>query len=820
MLQNTDKKNNNILDISGKFSLREIVLKYISYLPLFIFSMIVSVGIGILYVRYSTPMYKAYALMLIGNEMGVVNSNNNDPISNALFGSRVVNMDNELEQLRSRTLLEKVIKKKNLNIYYYNIGKFKTSDIYTGAPFVFQVKTLTDSNHAHSFNISEVGPDGGIITLPKGNTKFKWDDSLVGDGITFKLVKKAFIPSIIKEPYNVIWQTPRFTAYEIQSGLSIGQYSTKATILSFSINVGNPKRGEDILNALLDEYNHRDVDLKNKISENTIAFINDRLDYVTNELHDAENKIKDFKMQSKFFDVDAEYGYYLNKSNLAEDVVIETKLKLEILAMVEDYIKNTTKDDKLIPSALILEDAVLSGNISKYNEIQSQLEKADSIYLANYPLVEDLKKQRTDLKKRLLINITNFRKYLNYIITDRETKNSRYLNSITGLPEKERQVLEVRRQKEIKEKLYLYLLQKREETAISAASTKSNYMQIDPATSSNTPYEPKVSNIRTFTILLGLIIPILLIYLLELLNDKVITKEDIIKKIKLPVAGEISHVDSDMELVVESSRNVIAEQFRILRSNLQFILPTGTQAKTILVTSTISGEGKSFISLNLGAVLSLTGKKVALLEFDLRKLRSLKIIANENHNRGITNYLIDQVSNPLDIINKLDKYPNLDVFNTGPIPPNPAELMVGDKMKIFFEWLKANYDYIVVDSAPVGLVSDSFALSAYADTVLYIVRQRYTYKKQLDFLAEINEEKKMQNMAIVVNDVQLGGRYGYYGYGYGYGYGYMYKYGFGAKYGYNRYGLYGGKSNSYFNNEKGYFDSSKTPWWKKLFGRK
>jgi capsular exopolysaccharide synthesis family protein len=822
MLQPTDKKSNNLLDISGKFSLREILLKYLSFLPLFVFCMVVSVGIGIVYIRYSVPMYKANALMLIGNELGVVNSNSNDPISNALFGGRVVNTDNELEQLRSRTLLEKVVKRKNLNIYYYNVGKFKTSDIYTGAPFVIEPLLIQDSSASRTFTLTNLDIAGGTIALPgKGNLKFKWNDSITSNGFNFRLRKRFTQVQSSETPYLVTWQPPRYTASEIQGALSIGQYSTKATILSFSINVRNPKRGEDILNALLEEYNKRDVDLKNKISQNTIDFINERLNYVTRELHDVENQIKDFKTQSKFFDPDIEYSYYLGKSNSAEDAVMETNIRLQVLSMIEDYVKNNKNQNLKITTTLgINDDVALNTSIVKYNEIQYQIDKEKELNTEASPILADLRNQLKEARNNILISISNLRNYYNYLIRDKESKNGRYLNEINKLPEKDRQLIDIKRQKDIKEKLFLYLLQRREETEISRASTKSNYMQIDPATSSNTPFEPKTSNIRSFTILLGLVIPIALIYLMELLNDKVITKEDINKKVKLPVAGEISHVDSEQELVIENSRNVVAEQFRILRSNLQFLLPVKEGAKTILITSTISGEGKSFISLNLGAVLSLTNKKVALLEFDLRKLRSLKVNTVDPHTRGITNYLIDQVSSPEEIISKMDAYPNLDIFHTGPIPPNPAELMVSNKMVAFFEWLKANYDYVVLDSAPVGLVSDSFSLAGYADCVLYIVRQRYTFKKQLDFLSDINAEKKMSNMAVVVNDVQLGGRYGYYGYGYGYGYGYMYKYGFGAKYGYNRYGLYGnnGKKGGYFDN-KGYFDKKPQPWWKKLIGK-
>jgi capsular exopolysaccharide synthesis family protein len=819
-----EKKQNTLFDIGSKFSLREILLKYLSHLPLFIFSMIICVGVGILYVRYCTPMFKANALMLVGNESGVVTTNGsatiNDPISSALYGARMVNMDNEMEQLHSRTLLEKAVIKKNLNVYYYNIGKFKTTDIYTAAPFVFDVLQVVDSFHSVGFWVNSISPEGGSLSLQQGKAqiRFKWNDTLFLSSTRFVMKQRFPITASSTEPYRMVWLPPLQTAGEIQGRLNISPFGTKSTIFILSINIENPRRGEDILNALLSEYNSRDVDLKKELINNIVEFINDRLEKVTAELSDLEDKIKTLKEGSKFFDPESEYGYLLSRSIKSEDAVDENALKIETLDIIEDYIKNNKNRAKTIPTDLGIQDAAMSTYLKKYTDAQTELDKQLALNTDESALISDLKNQREEARTNILEAIKNLRKYYKFIILEQDKKDQKYLNEMTTLPEKERRLLEVKRLKGIKENLYTYLLQRREEAAISGSSTKSNYTQIDPASASNVPYEPRVSNIRTFTILLGLILPVLLIYIMDLLNDKVVTKDDIIKKIKLPVVGEISHVDANRELVIDNSRNVVAEQFRILRSNLQFVMPINNSgAKTILITSTISGEGKSFISLNLAAVLSITGKKVALLEFDLRKLKSLNIIANESHNKGLTSYLIGQTDDMSSISHKLDKYPDLDIYNTGPLPPNPAELMINERMASLFAWLKQKYDYIVLDTAPVGLVSDSLSLAQYADATLYIVRQRYTFKKQLDFIKEISDDKKLQNIAVVVNDVQLGGRYGYYGYGYGYGYGYMYRYGFGGKYGYNRYGLYGNKKDSYFNDKKGYFDVKEKPWWKRFF---
>ena len=269
--------------------------------------------------------------------------------------------------------------------------------------------------------------------------------------------------------------------------------------------------------------------------------------------------------------------------------------------------------------------------------------------------------------------------------------------------------------------------------------------------------------------------------------------------------------------MVNKSRSIIAEQFRILRSNLQFLSPFSkdNKAKTILIASTISGEGKSFVSTNLAGVLELTEKKVALLEFDLRKLKSLKVIKNEEFDKGITNFLIGQTDNLSELAYAIDAFPNLHVYKTGPLPPNPSELMISERMDLIFEKLKDAYDYIVIDSAPVGLVSDAFALNKYSDVTIFIVRQRFSLKKQLDFVNDLRQNKKFKNIVLAINDINLSGRYGYYGYGYSYGYKYNYGYG---NYG-KSYGIYmsGKAKDTYFSGANPYFDEAKKSFWKRIW---
>jgi capsular exopolysaccharide synthesis family protein len=328
---------------------------------------------------------------------------------------------------------------------------------------------------------------------------------------------------------------------------------------------------------------------------------------------------------------------------------------------------------------------------------------------------------------------------------------------------------------------------------------------LDPAGSSPVPVGTPDSQLYLVALAIGFVIPLIFVYLLDLFNNKINQRKDVTENCTIPIIAEISFVASVQNMLIGSSRSLVSEQFRVFRSNLEFLLPKNQNeilGKTILITSSMSGEGKSFISLNLSTVISLSGKKVALLEFDLRKLNSISIPELDGgESIGISNYLMGQVEDPSTLYKVLPKYPNLHIYRTGPLPYNPAELMIGSQMDNFFSYLKSNYDYIVVDSAPIGLVSDPYALANFSDAVIYVVRQRFTYKQQLETINELKETQKLKNMSLVVNDVKLSQRYGYYGYGYRYG--------------------YGRRADVYSNSRKNYyFDSSeKEIWWRRILNK-
>lgn len=789
------------------YQLRELLFKYLAYLPLFILSVVVCVGIGYVYIKYTVPIYNASTLLLIkpGEDNTISQTGGNDPISIALTGGRKVNLDNEIEQLRSYPVIERVVKAGQFNLRYFTRGKINRYEIDRAGSFQLVPVAIPDSLVAYTFVVPSYTTQGGLITWGGQNNdeyhqNFRWNDTLTVNGVKLVLLpNKGLADNTI--PYTIIWDPIPQAIGEIQGGLSIAIPNPKTTTLQLNIRVENRQRGQEILNTLIEQYKIVDIDDKNRVARNSIAFIDQRLNIVQKELTQLELDIKNYKERNHISDLSVMGQQYTASTKQFQDAIDGLQTKLNLAAMVNDYINRPENSHKLIPSSMGIDDPTFMALVANYNEVQLKKDKTAPYITSGGMITGDLDNQLVQTKKSMLISLANYQKAIREQLATQQQHLAASDALLFSIPEKERELMDINRQKSIKESLYLYLLQKREEAAISSSSTVSNYQQLTPAVSSPVPVEPRTNNIRMFSLLLGIVLPFGIIFIIDLLNDKVTTREDIVQRVDKPVVGEISHAGlAGRHIIVSSSRNVIAEQFRILRTNLEFQVKGKAKPITYLVTSSVSGEGKSFISLNLAAVLSLSNKKVALLEFDLRKLRKEVYEGESPNTRGITNYLIGQVPNPNDIITTVENLPNLHIFRSGPIPPNPAELVIGEQVDAFMAWMKERYDYIIIDSAPVGLVSDTYAFTAYVDAVLYIIRQRLTFKKQVDFFADLVVQNKLPNPCIVVNDVQLGGRYGYYGYGYGYGgYGYMYRYGLYSKRGYG-YGYYGKTE------QEGYFD--------------
>lgn len=805
--------------MASQFSLKELLFKYLSYLPFILLIFSISVGVGYIYIRYTEPVYKAGVQILIKID-DTKPGEPTDLIQKALKEAKTFNIDNEITKIRSLILLKKVVEEGRFNIKVRNIGRFRSTTLFYDSPYSFEVHNVKDSSVSYEFrfvrfdeNFAYADKNAIAMGVPP---KVAFREQVTAGGLTFSLLRKEGAKAF-DEPISFYYEPAIQTARRIAGAMYVGAVG-KTSILQVDLRDDNPIRAKEILNTLVRVFQEQDVEMKKMASVNTISFIGERLSQIGSELDSAETRVSRLKRKAPFSNVTSASEFLRQKLTKSEEAFEQSQVQLEIVKMLEEYFTNPSNEKRTVPVDLGIDNTFLQFALREYNSLQLLFERdraqlnnnSDNKILADYQL------RLKELRYNIIEILKNIKSSFTKRVQNNEQKTSQYRNDFSILPELEKEIGNIETQAAIKKELFLYLLKKREEIGITSATFISSYEPIDAASASFTPVEPRVDNIRNFSFLIGLIIPVLVIYLIDLFNDKVTLRDQILKKLDIPIAGEVSHLANPGNFVFNQSRSLVAEQFRILRTNLSFLFKGNPESKVILISSTISGEGKSFVSSNLSAGISLMDKKVALLLFDLRKANVAPVIDNilkMKASKGITNYLIGQTDNFSELYVTDDGYNNLHIYPSGPIPPNPAELLLSNRMKLLFEHLRQNYDYVVVDSAPAGLVSDAFILQEYADITLYIIRQQFTLLKQLEFIGELTDTGKLRNVSIVVNDVTMGGRYGYYGYNYSYGYSYSYKYGYGYKY------LGKGNKDGGYYTDNTYIDASTLPWWVKFLRR-
>lgn len=554
---------------------------------------------------------------------------------------------------------------------------------------------------------------------------------------------------------------------KLESDLNVAVANKQITIVDLSINNTIPKKGEDILNRLIFNYVQENLTDKNEVADSTIAFINRRLMIISSELGSAEANIESFKQKNNLADM-SEQGRLLvatSGQNISE--LAKTETQISIVISLLEQLKDGSNDKRVLPSGLATQDIIFSGAIEKYNTLVLERGRKLIGLSASNPVILNLDKEianaRTDI-------VTNLESTLNGLKITRNKINVQMAGTekeIRQVPATERNYLKLARQQQIKQELFIFLMQKSEETAISKTANIANSKTIDPPQAEIIPFAPKKMNIYVFSLGIGLFMPLAFFYLKDLLNDKVGSKEEVVKHANVSVIGEISHNhDVDNLVVANRSRSPIAEQFRALRTNLSFYLRS-SQEKVILITSSMSGEGKSFCAINLGNILALSGKKVCLVELDLRK-PGLSSKLGIKQSAGFTNYIISNAVETVDIIKPLAINENLYIISSGPLPPNPAETILNPRTGELLLKLKEQFDYIIIDAPPIGIVTDAQLLANHADICLYLVRQNYTRREQLDIVKNLRHSNKMKQLAVVINDIPPARSYGYaYGYGYG-----------------------------------------------------
>jgi capsular exopolysaccharide synthesis family protein len=774
---------NIIQDTGNKLSPKELFFKYLVYLPLFILCTAVSITIAYLYIRYKVPVYTSTISVLINDNSKGGSPSDDMMLEQLTLYKKKSNLANEVEVLKSTSMMERVVRSLGLNVVYQNEGKVRKSELY-GFESIFKVKILHVVDSSTAFGLSFEKKDHHLIAKFDGKKQQIQNGTIVNlkNGSMQVFVDPAGLNDQYK--YYATWVPVRSMAASLAGALAVAQLNREASILKISINTEMPQKGQDVLNQLVSEYRQRNIEEKNRVSDNTIQFVDDRLSIIYRELGSIEGGKQSFQQRHGLVDIVTQTEQETEQASAIRNKLDESQVQLKVMDMIRDYISTPARKYELVPSTLGIGDATLNSLIMAYNELQLKRAAELRSVPEAHPSIRLMDNQLEKIRTSIVENLGNLR-YSSQVLANR--LNNEYMSvigKIREVPGQQRELAEIMRQQGIKEKLYLYLLQKREESAITRASAVGNASAIDEAISGGSPVSPNTQSIYRLAFICGLLIPLGIIYIRDLLNDKIVSRTDLVKATDTPIVGEVAHhVSMTRKFVVGmKDRSILSEQFRILRTNLQFLLTTApTKNPVVLVTSTIAGEGKTFCSMNMAAVWAVAGKKTVILELDLRKPKISKALGLQR-DIGLTNYILGNAKME-DLPQPNSEVPNLYIIGAGPIPPNPSEMIMDQKMDELFTYLRANFDIIIIDSAPVGLVSDSKILAKFADATLYVVRQRYTVKKQIAFVDDLYQNKVLPNMGLIVNDVKIGGANSYYGYGYGYGYGYTYNYNYSYSYG-------------------------------------
>jgi len=769
----------------SNFDLKAEIFKYLAFWKWLLFGFIIGGSIAYLYNRYTIPKYMTEASMMILSD-----SENNLAGALPSVGGSILkiddnSLDNQIVTLKSKRLVEKVINDLDLNTTYYIEGNVITTEAYHSSPIIikyFSEDSIVEK-YPRKYLISPISKSSFILKIEEDNfeKKINLGEIIEYDGIKFTITEnKSFNKNfedyktiqIITKPIDVV-------AGEYISKLNIDLKGKAKDILSLSIILAESKKSKDFLNNLMFQFNKDGVADKRQVALSTTEFIQNRLELITSELDAVEGGLADFKRENQFMDVVSGANQYLTKSSKAEEEIFELETQLIIIRSVNEVLENNN-DYKLLPTNLGIEQAGITSLISSYNEIVLEREE----YLRNStplnPVVSTLTNQLEAFKINLRENIKSAIKSINLELSELNQLENNSKSKFQTFPGMEKGMRGIERQQEIKEQLYLYLLQRREEAAISFAVTGPVAKVIDPAYTYSSGVDPKPWLILIGGFIIGLLLPLLILFVKFMLDTKVHHKGDLAPLIKnIPFLGEIPRINEGLDETIQlNDRSPLAESFRILRTNLAYLLKPkpGGKGEIIYVTSTIKGEGKTFISYNLARTLATTKKKVVIIGADIRNPKLHRYIDLPMDSKGLSDFLYNYDLSSEDIISKSeDKDVKVDIVLSGSIPPNPAELFMSDRMKNLLDELSSNYDFVIVDTAPTMIVTDTLLISPLADTTLYVTRAGYTEKKLLEFPKELKQQGKLKGLAIILNDVDYskfsyGAKYGYsYGYGYGYG---------------------------------------------------
>lgn len=749
-------------------SLREQLDKYFTNWKWFALSLFICFAVAFMYLRYATDTYKVAATIKIADS----NKQNTNRDANTvndygLFKREQNSVLDEIQVIGSRSIITSVVEELNLNIQCFIQGSIKELEIYKNPP-------LTINFLENDSILKHVDTSVTLNVISKSQFTFKSSDRKLnfGDNINMPFGNLVFTPNFDDQPELKVGKsitvkiTPvKKVASHYNEKIKITSTDVNSSIINITLDDPVPGKGIDILNELVKQYNNVAIENKNAVVKATSDFINNRLAIVSQELSEVNQSSETIQQSNRLTDLSSQSSIFLQTERDIENQQISTSTELQVVEYLSDYLKENNGNGEVIPSNMSFQDNSTTSLIQKHNDLVLQRNR----YLENSseknPVVVRLDAQISKLKQNLSASLDNLISSNQIKLENLNKEEARISSQIYSAPKKQRIFRDLERQKGIKESVYVYLLQKREESAVSHGVSSPNAIIVDSAYASTLPIWPKKEILFLGAFVLGLLIPLTTIYLMDLLDNKIRSKAGLIKELSIPFIGDVPKSSTKQVFIDRHDYSPKAESFRLIRTNIDFMLSnvTKSKGKTIFVTSTTSKEGKSHTSLNLARSLSFSNKKVLIIETDIRVPKLNKYMGVENKTGlGLTNYIIDDKINFNDVINKVDD--NLDMISSGTIPPNPAELLMDDKMEILFNAVKNKYDYIIVDTAAVGLVTDTLLISKFADMVIYVVRANYLDKRQLHVAQTMFDEKRLPNMVTLLNGVIHKK-----GYGYGYG---------------------------------------------------
>jgi capsular exopolysaccharide synthesis family protein len=775
-------------------TLREQLDQYLRYWPWFIVAVIISLSAAFLYLRYATEIYQAQAAILIKDEenssLSELAAFQDLGFTGALSMS---GFENEMEILRSKSLTERVVRELDLHIRYIKEGNVKDAELFANLPF--RVRLLTPMEEiTQTIAPFYITPISASEYRLSGADDERSETHSYGDVVSLAFGDITVIPNAAEldeaalgSPLRILISRIDPVVANYRRRIDIAPVTKNASVIRLTLTSPVPSKAEAVLNELIRQYNEDAIRDRNLVSRNTAEFIQTRLEIITEELDSVETGKVTFKETNRLTDIAAEGQLFLESASSLQEQEMALETQLELVKTLTDYLQQAGPFS-LLPTNLGIDQEGVSNLVGDYNRLVLERQRLLQSSTEQNPLVVTLSSQIVDMRATILENLRTVQTSLQISRNEFRAREARIGSEIAEIPSIEKQFRSISRQQEIKEALYLYLLQKREENAISLAVTTPRAKIVDPAYSGEQPVSPKKQIILLAALILGLLVPFLVIYVRQLLNNKIQDRAYLERHLKgQSVVGEIPRTGrKDEELIQKNDRSVLAESFRILRTNLQyFFLSRKSQAnegKVLFVTSTVKGEGKTFVATNLALTLAHSGSKVVLVGGDIRNPQLQRYVTGEFDNKGVVEYLVQPETSCAQFLQPSEISENLSILFSGTIPPNPAELWMQPRVATLFSELREQFDYVVVDTAPAMLVTDTFLINQYADATLYTMRAGYTEKRIVGFPMDSIEEGKLRNVAFVLNDVSLS------------------NFGYGNKYGYS-------------------YTEDTQPWWKRFFRR-